>query len=56
MANVGWILIGIVVGYMVGWRVAHETVAEECRLLGGFFVGKAVFKCSEIIEPTIHGH
>lgn len=29
---------------------AHGMVAEECRRLGGFFVGKEVFKCVEISE------
>ena len=54
MGNVGWIIIGIWCGYLMGDRLAHETVAEECRRLGGFFVEKAVFKCQEIIEPHAH--
>lgn len=45
------LLIGILIGYHIGWRHAHLTVAEECRRLGGFFVGKAVFTCQEKPKP-----
>lgn len=38
-------LVGI--GYMLGWRNAHLTVADECDRLGGFYVGTRVFKCVE---------
>lgn len=34
------------VGWLIGWCHAHQTVAKECRTLGGFFVGKTTFKCS----------
>jgi hypothetical protein len=51
MDKVVWILIGLLVGYGVGWRAAHITVATECRRLGGFFVGGSIFKCVEIKDP-----
>jgi hypothetical protein len=34
--------------YKWGWALAHHVVAEECRKNGGFFVGKSVFKCTEV--------
>ena len=40
-------LIGVFIGIYFGWVVAHYTIAEECRRLGGFFVGKSIFKCVE---------
>lgn len=43
-----WILIGVILGALIGWNAAHVTVAEECEKLGGFFVGKQVFKCIEV--------
>lgn len=42
------LVIGLVLGYCIGWVNAHHTVATECRKLGSFFVGKSVFKCTEI--------
>ena len=32
------------------YRGGRETIAEECRRLGGFCVGKEVFKCVRISE------
>lgn len=37
-------------GWLIGWSHAHQTVAMECRRLGSFYVGKSVFKCTEIVE------
>lgn len=47
----GDIAIGLVcvwVGYHMGWRNAHLTVAKECERLGKFFVGKTVYECTKI--------
>lgn len=41
------ILCGLI-GYLWGWAQAHYTVADECTKLGAFYVGKRVFKCTEI--------
>lgn len=41
------LIIGIFLGIYIGWVYAHAVVAAECRRLGGFFVGKTVFKCVE---------
>ena len=41
-------IISFLVGRRFGWEFAHITVATECKRLGGFFVGKEVFKCVEI--------
>lgn len=43
-------LIAGLIGYHMGWAGAHLTVAAECRRLGGFFVGTAVFKCTEVAD------
>lgn len=40
--------LAIHLAYKWGWVSAHHVVAEECRRNGGFFVGKATFKCSEV--------
>lgn len=45
---VALLLAGAWLGYWVGWINAHHTVADECRKLGAFYVGKRVFKCTEI--------
>jgi hypothetical protein len=29
----------------LGWVMAHNTVADECKQLGGFYVGKTVYEC-----------
>lgn len=44
------LLIGTLIGYHCGWRSAHVTVADECRMLGRFYVGKSVFHCYKIEE------
>jgi len=45
-------VLGYVLGHSTGhseaWIEAHLTVADDCRKLGKFYVGKAVFTCSEI--------
>jgi hypothetical protein len=49
--SVIWLLIGLLIGKFIGWNSAHHTIAQECRKLGGFFVGKSVFKCTELKDP-----
>jgi len=41
-------LVWFLAGYNAGWVRAHITVADECERLGGFYVGKLVFKCTAI--------
>ncbi|HAB91940.1 MAG TPA: hypothetical protein DCF43_06340 [Pseudomonas sp.] len=41
-------LVWFLAGYNIGWIRAYTTVADECERLGGFYVGKLVFKCSAI--------
>ncbi len=43
-------ILGILCGYWWGHSSAHLEVAHECRLMGQFYVGSTVFKCTEIIE------
>jgi hypothetical protein len=48
----GSIVLGYLLGYGVGknegYIKARLDVAEECRRLGKFFVGKTVFTCTHI--------
>jgi TM2 domain-containing membrane protein YozV len=30
---------------LIGWVVAHNTVAKECKKLGSFYVGNTVYEC-----------
>lgn len=43
-----WFLLALIIGALAGWRYAHGSIAAECERLGGFFVGKTVFHCSEV--------
>ena len=42
-----WILVAFLAGCLLGWVQAHHVVADECRKLGSFYVGRSVFKCLE---------
>lgn len=44
------LIIGLFIGYNIGWLKAHNTIATECQRLGSFYVGNNVFKCNEIEE------
>lgn len=35
-------------GGIVGWIYAHYSILNECRKLGGFYVGSTVVKVGEI--------
>lgn len=58
MISWGWILLVACVALWVGFRIGHRWAnvenAEECRRLGGFFVGSAVFKCVEVTRLSAH--
>lgn len=41
-------LLCLVVGYWLGYTSAHVDVAHECERLGGFYVGKTVYKCTKV--------
>lgn len=45
------LILGIFVGHLCGWVNAHKTVEAECEKLGGFYVGKKVFKCVKVETP-----
>ena len=38
----------LVFGYWIGYTGAHADVARECERLGGFYVGKTVYKCTKV--------
>lgn len=42
------LLLGLFIGYQLGWVGAHKMVARECESLGGFFVGEQVFECRPV--------
>jgi len=43
-----WLLLGLGIGALIGWQCAHLSIAVECERLGGFFVGKQIFRCVEV--------
>lgn len=47
---IGILFIGYLIGHHDGWVDAHKEVATECKKLGSFYVGREVFKCTEITE------
>lgn len=52
MGYIATALICLWLGYQVGWTDAHTTVAKECDRLGGFYVGKKVYRCElDPIQP-----
>ncbi|HHE3654169.1 TPA: hypothetical protein ACPDWD_001486 [Pasteurella multocida] len=36
--------------WLSGWIFAHNTIADECKKLGKFYVGKTVYECTAIKE------
>jgi hypothetical protein len=42
------LICGLVIGYWLGYAFAHSDVARECERLGGFYVGKTVYKCTKV--------
>ncbi|SDI53311.1 hypothetical protein SAMN05660652_03599 [Propionivibrio dicarboxylicus] len=52
--NAGWALflcaLCIWAGYIAGYRRANVDNADECRRLGGFYVGKSIFRCVEVAQ------
>lgn len=49
-----YILLAFLAGALWGWYQAHQTVASECRKLGGFYVGASIFKCVEVKDPEVY--
>lgn len=43
-------LIGFILAWFLCSLYTHAMIAAECEKLGGFFVGKRVFKCVVIEE------
>ena len=43
----GYVIAGLA-GILIGWVLAHNEVARECRMQGNFYVGKTVYYC----DPT----
>ena len=46
-------LLSIFIGYIWGYENAHRHIAKECERLGGFFVGKKVYQCTEITKNDL---
>ncbi|HLV16001.1 MAG TPA: hypothetical protein VKY70_00870 [Pseudomonas sp.] len=46
-----WIIC-ILIGWLFGWIHAHNTVADECRKLGKFYVGDTVYECTAINQQN----
>ena len=46
-------IIGGGVFYVAGWVRAHFVIANECKMLGKFYVGDRVFECTKISKKKI---
>lgn len=48
--NTFWTLLFILGAYshVLGYAIAHSTIATECERLGGFYVENKTYKCVEI--------
>ena len=44
-------IAAVLIAYIAGWLRAHRTIAQECKKLGKFYVGKEVFECTKISGP-----
>ncbi|NNH35735.1 hypothetical protein HLH12_09280 [Acinetobacter sp. NIPH 2377] len=44
-------LLGFIVAWVLCSGYTHTMVALECERLGGFFVGKKIYKCIAIEVP-----
>jgi hypothetical protein len=42
------VLAGSILGFLIGFLWALESVSNECIRLGGFYNGKTVFKCTQV--------
>lgn len=42
------VIVMVGVGWHLGYVHAHYVVATECERLGGFYVGKQVYKCHAV--------
>lgn len=42
-----WVLVAIIIGFLMGWRFAHITIADECEKLNKFYIGKTVYNCNK---------
>lgn len=49
----GKFLLGFIIAWMLCHRYTHIMIAEECRRLGGFFVGGSTFKCVAIENKEV---
>lgn len=45
MSKMAWFLLGFIVAWFMCHNYTYSMVVSECERLGGFFVGKKVFKC-----------
>lgn len=52
MKAILFLIIGACIGAARGWAAAHHTVAIKCDRLGGFFVGKKIYKCVQVEEKN----
>lgn len=44
-------IVGVLAGFLWGRLYARGEISRECRRLGGFYVGRTVFRCVEVRDP-----
>lgn len=50
-------ILGVLLGGYIGYVFAHNVIARECKILGGFYVGKETFKCVKVeVSPNPEAH
>ena len=50
MINMLLVSFMFIFGTWVGWVTAYSTVSTECETQDSFYVGKKIYKCSEITD------
>lgn len=40
-------IVILLICVFAGWLFAHWSIADECKRLGGFYVGESVYICTE---------
>lgn len=44
-------IVMLSIAFYAGRIWAHGEIANECEKLGGFYIGKKIFRCTKIEKP-----
>ncbi|MCE6246482.1 hypothetical protein KR582_01870 [Acinetobacter baumannii] len=48
----GCFIFGLIIGWLICKSYTENEIAEECERLGGFYVGKKTYLCSQIVDHS----